>query len=894
MIFLQNQRPHVFSLEMEQKKLHGNIQQNFQPQRAASLHPQTGNSVSHRPLGQIKHQLMQPQCHTSNMAASLQKQQEEQLATSWQKDQCEPFDQRRRMSVGITPPPASDDLFVNCENGFDSFGVEGRTLQTSNQITSLPSQLFGDRAATVGQLGAFFDSNVGFYNENASTNFEVNQNGRGNSTPGTVANNATDPALCQMGEQPYLTREPTKQYGMLHVDEAVKAPFTVHRNGQYDVFHPQPNATGGFFDPAGQFHQVQPQQMGLDAVPYLANQIYEALPQRAEPAQPDTLPDTAGHFHPAQSQCMGPYIELRNLHPADPRLNIQSAQSYASMTPAAAAPQQQQRVQQSSKKAVAQTQKPLMILSRPYRPYNSQDFAGCGTSGRKKEDGNWDVNTEQNHYEAFLKYHGRPALPAPVGRTPFTQRTDTIKSLSASDRKLLMDFVKAEKFWREYKELPNPPNVAYTSSEEEGYASRYEDESIDEEEHKSGSADKSGKQQMTASKKRSRDHEKMESTEVPAATQDTRPIKKIRTNQLPRETPYITQEAKTQQLMCNGKAKLAFGSLKAVDEHMAREGHPSLLELVNEHLASKGRRTIRLTCSLDTALPSSGSTTSSGADFNSPSEINVSTRHLESSCNSGTQSSNLRKRKARTDSEESGNTKTIGSAINKNRTGSAEMADVQEQSALPRRQTIQSKTQRASQKKQAVTETHSGNKHRQFSTAGPSTINDFTPVPINHGEQSDSVAMYHSQHGALDIRGQYYMPSTAVESTHFKHVGAFQPTHGERSNSYGSMSTPPYINWEGEYHPMAQETSGMVFPRASMERTDFLEVPTSLSQITGEAALEEGWGTQVANEVPSPNGFEDLNGFDFESFLHDYPSAPNDEEANHKFDFEDKLPKVQF
>lgn len=86
----------------------------------------------------------------------------------------------------------------------------------------------------------------------------------------------------------------------------------------------------------------------------------------------------------------------------------------------------------------------------------------------------------------------------------------------------------------------------------------------------------------------------------------------------------------------------------------------------------------------------------------------------------------------------------------------------------------------------------------------------------------------------------------------------------------------------------------MVSPRASMEHTDFSEVPTSLSQITGEAALEEGWGTQVANEAPSPNGFEDLSGFDFESFLHDYPSAPNDEEANHRFDFEDKLPKVQF
>ena len=870
------------------------MQQDSQPQQVASLHPQTDNSVSHRPLGNIKHQLMQPQRHTSNMVASPQNQEEEQLATSGQEEPYEPFDQRRRMSVGITPSPASNDLMVNYKNGPGSFGVEGRTLQTSDQVASLPSQLFEDRAATVGQLGPFFDSNVGFYNGNASTDCGVNQNGGGNIILGTVANNAIDPALRQMRQQPYPTRQPTQQYDMLHVDEVAKAPFMVHRNGQHDVIHPQPNATGSFFDPAGQFHQAQSQQTGLDAVPYLANQIYEALPQVMGPAQPDTLPHTEGHFHPAQSQGMGPYVELRNLHPTDSRLDLQSAQSYVSMKMTAASPQQQQHVQQSSEKTVARTKKPLTILSRPYRPYNCQDFAGCGKSGRKKEDGNWDINTEQNHYEAFLKYHGRQALPAPVGKTPFTQRTETIKALSASDRKLLMDFVKAERFWREYKELPNPPNVAYTSSEEEGYESRYEDESIDEEEHESDSVDKSGKQRMTASKKRFRDDEKMESTEVPVATHNTRPIKKIRTNQLPTETPQIPQKEKTQQPMRNRKAKLAFGSLKAVDEHMAREGHPSLLELANEHLASKGRRTIRLTCSLVTALPGLGSTTSSGADLSNPSAIDASTHRLESSCNSGTQSSNLRKRKARTGSEESGNTKTIGSASNKNQTGSAEMADVQEQSALPKRQKVQSKTQRTSQKKQAVTETHPENKDRQFSTVGPSTINNFTPVPTNHGEQSDSVAMYHSQHGGLDIIGQDYMPSTSVESTRLNHVGAFQPTHGERSNSYGSVIISPYINWEGaEYHPMAQKTSGTVFPRAIMEHTNF-SVPGSLSQINGQAASEEGWDTQVADEALLHNGFEDLDGFDFERFLQDYPSAPSDEEANHRFDFEDKLLNAQF
>jgi hypothetical protein len=221
------------------------------------------------------------------------------------------------------------------------------------------------------------------------------------------------------------------------------------------------------------------------------------------------------------------------------------------------------------------------------------------------------------------------------------------------------------------------------------------------------------------------------------------------------------------------------------------------------------------------------------------------------------------------------------------------MADVQEQSALPKRQKVQSKTQRTSQKKQAVTETHPENKDHQISTVGPSTVNNFTPVPTNHGEQSDSVAMYHSQHGGLDIIGQDYMPSTSAESTRLDHVGVFQPTHGERSNSYGSVSTSPYINWEGEYHPMAQKTSGTVSPRASMEHTNF-SVPGSLSQINEQVALEEGWDTQVADEALLPNGFEDLDGFDFERFLQDYPSAPSDEEANHRFDFEDELPNAQF
>jgi hypothetical protein len=78
-----------------------------------------------------------------------------------------------------------------------------------------------------------------------------------------------------------------------------------------------------------------------------------------------------------------------------------------------------------------------------------------------------------------------------------------------------------------------------------------------------------------------------------------------------------------------------------------------------------------------------------------------------------------------------------------------------------------------------------------------------------------------------------------------------------------------------------------------MEHTNF-SVPGLLSQINGQAASEEGWDTQVADEALLPNGFEDLNGFDFERFLQDYPSAPSDEEANHRFDFEDKLLNAQF
>jgi hypothetical protein len=789
---------------MGYKKLLNNIQQNFQPQGASSPQPQTDSSAILRPLDHTKRQLMQGQQRTSNMASGLQNQEERQVAASCSESQYRLLDPRRNMSAGITPYAAHNGQFITYENGSGFFGVETKTLQTRGRVTSLPSQHLKSSTAAGGQPGSSLDNAAIFSNRNEGAECGGSQRNQEKSMLRVVANSVAVPTPLQMEVQPYLAGQSTQQDDMLQ-HEIGNTSFTGQNNGQYDVFSQESHGNSSSFNAVHQFHQVQPPQVN------------------------------------------GSYVELRHLDAADPHQDFQTPTSS----------QLQRIVRHSSNKPATKTHK--FPFPAPHRPYEANDFIGIRRGGKKlekaigkKKSGDWNMETEANHLQHFLRYHGRTALSdAPAGKSEYQHRADSVRALSDLDRALLMQFVLAHKYWLENRKrkLPNPPYVQYSpihptgddenelDHQNDGDGSYPQDDETESGDHHKTN-DQEGidmesirDQQITPSKKTSPGHEKVEPTKLPVATKDTHPIKKIRTNTLPRGLPQFSQKGKTQQPMDVRKPKLAFGSLTAVDEHMAREGLPSLLELANEHLASKGRRTIQLTGSLGLEVPNWGFVTASGVGFNNLTAIEVSNPRTESSSSSGIQFSNPRKRKIRTDcGDQTGDTEILGQSCKKTATASAENSGFEEQRSLPQQQKIQSKT----------------------------------------------------LHGS----GPYSIQYPTVESADLDFAETFQRTHCDRSGAYSALNTSQL-----GYRPIAQETSDQAFSQTRMGYTSFSGDTVSSSQTDGQAALEEEPTTQLANEEVG-NRNDDLDFFDFNAYLDDMPSASNDEKANRKFEFENSLPEA--
>jgi hypothetical protein len=84
-----------------------------------------------------------------------------------------------------------------------------------------------------------------------------------------------------------------------------------------------------------------------------------------------------------------------------------------------------------------------------------------------KDGGSYLVKTKFKYYNAFLRALKRPALPPPVGISPFAQKSSAIKGLSYSDSQLLVSFIqKYEK--RDAEKSRNPSSTAPGPNKAEG------------------------------------------------------------------------------------------------------------------------------------------------------------------------------------------------------------------------------------------------------------------------------------------------------------------------------------------------------------------------------------------------------------------------------------------
>ncbi|PMD41567.1 hypothetical protein L207DRAFT_528178 [Hyaloscypha variabilis F] len=255
--------------------------------------------------------------------------------------------------------------------------------------------------------------------------------------------------------------------------------------------------------------------------------------------------------------------------------------------------------------------KKLKISRHAPYPYTEANFIGIRRGGKRmthKSPGEWNAEAKANHYPFFLAYHGRPAYqPATTSNQDYINRSRAAKALSMQDKALLLDFIRANKYWCKHKKLPNPPNVVLVSAGNEGDASDVEDELPDPDE-----TDGDGE-----------DDAKGAPSEEGAPSMNRGSVAQLSAGRC-----QSHREARTHHNQILGSP--AFPNLEALDEYLLREGHPSALELVNQFLESKNRPIVRLIKAVATPSPSSSSSASSNT------RSAASQYHVETNMTTGT------------------------------------------------------------------------------------------------------------------------------------------------------------------------------------------------------------------------------------------------------------------
>ena len=233
----------------------------------------------------------------------------------------------------------------------------------------------------------------------------------------------------------------------------------------------------------------------------------------------------------------------------------------------------------ASSGSVSHGARKLKISRYPHRPYTEDDFKGIRKGGKRMLNGEWDAETKGNHYPSFLVYHGRPEFqPSQDKNANFKKRTSEAKSLSPNDKLLLLDFVKANKYWRKHKRLPNYPNfVMIAPGGNDDNASDVEDELPDPDEIDAV-------------------EEEMLTSAIQTSIQDTTTQGKHALNEARGQiegTP-LGQPNRPNNVQASQAITKEFVNLQQINRFLVKENLPSLLDLANHHLQSIGRSPVRL------------------------------------------------------------------------------------------------------------------------------------------------------------------------------------------------------------------------------------------------------------------------------------------------------------
>jgi hypothetical protein len=245
-----------------------------------------------------------------------------------------------------------------------------------------------------------------------------------------------------------------------------------------------------------------------------------------------------------------------------------------------------------ARKTPIHTSSPTSAFARLPRPLKNEDLTDVRKNFGKKElgDKSWKMLTRCNYFDSFLQYYGRPALPAQSpSETRQTQRSTLIRSLSAADTKLLLEFIDALVEFQDTaaanaaSSAPASMNILSEENEEDVSAEGFHDN--EEQDH-------------TPLAKRPFEVENDDVGRIERA-QIQRLQNRFRTSASSSSGTTKTEiSAKLQSLRENQqnsrKRQWVFANYKAANKYLAGKGIPSILEAANKYFTAESLETIRL------------------------------------------------------------------------------------------------------------------------------------------------------------------------------------------------------------------------------------------------------------------------------------------------------------
>ncbi|KAE9373372.1 hypothetical protein N431DRAFT_465667 [Stipitochalara longipes BDJ] len=474
--------------------------------------------------------------------------------------------------------------------------AQNQTFETGGHLNYSPLQSpHKEIHPTSETYGPHFDNNFDF--DSHSMYSGGNHSTQANGNFAMDLSSAIDPVLNQMGLQSGLAQRSTGQHSSSHRRGTSRNVSTKHNNNQqYDVLlqstrraRVPPTSFGQY-----QFDQVHGMEMGMGMG---MDNMHSTVFNPNSPTFRGYLPNVPIYPHPSN-----------NFQPDQKTPIFSQANPHRPSVPNNTTVSRPVNLATTSLNSSSRGGRKLKISRQAPRAYTEAHFKGIRIGGHRmthKRPGEWNQEAKANHYPFFLAYHGRAAYqPSQDSRKDYIDRSRGVKALSKSDQILLLDFIRANKYWCKHKKLPNPPNVVLVPVGQDGDESDVEyelpdpDETDGEEDELSDSGGHVSMQNMNAHGKRSRVDEE-EDVEGNPPAQVGRPKKRVPAARASVNSLQTRREL--QNRLDKTKISPAFPDLEAINNYLLREGLPSLLELANQHLESIARPTVRLINKISTS-----------------------------------------------------------------------------------------------------------------------------------------------------------------------------------------------------------------------------------------------------------------------------------------------------